>query len=75
MSKRNHPLSVCMCTHVGDGDHSDHYDTLGSGHGACRKCDCQQFSWERYMTQQEEQEYLTQSLIESLQRDKHRRGR
>lgn len=64
--KKNHPLSMCTCGHIGDGDHSDHHDTFNAGHGKCRKCDCEQFSWQRYLTPAEEQQFLTESLIESL---------
>lgn len=39
------PKSVCTCKHSGDGAHSDHKDTVQRGHGACRKCKCEKFSW------------------------------
>ena len=42
--------SVCVCGHVGDGEHTAHFDTFQFGHGACKVegCDCQQFTWARW---------------------------
>ena len=39
------PRSVCICGHTGDGSDSDHMDLLSKGHGPCRECDCQRFTW------------------------------
>ena len=45
----NRPRSVCACGHSGDGPLSEH---LESGHGACKVqgCDCQKFTWARFMS-------------------------
>jgi hypothetical protein len=47
----NGPRSFCTCGHLGDGPESHHGDDLQPGHGACRRCDCQQFSWRRWTLQ------------------------
>jgi hypothetical protein len=42
--------SVCTCGHTGDGTGSEHFneEQHGNGHGACRICGCQQFTWRRW---------------------------
>lgn len=47
------PASVCVCGHLGDGSDSEHAGggpTIGNkgGHGACRVCKCQQFTWKDF---------------------------
>jgi len=43
------PKSVCRCNHLGDGFLSDHEDTpLLRGHGKCKICDCDMFSWKKF---------------------------
>lgn len=37
--------SYCTCGHIGDKFNSEHQDTLAGGHGACKLCDCQRFTW------------------------------
>ncbi len=41
--------SRCTCGHTGDGPHSQHFDTpFAKGHGECRLCDCQKFTWKNW---------------------------
>jgi|PlaIllAssembly_1097288.scaffolds.fasta_scaffold14217_4 hypothetical protein len=43
------PRSFCVCGHTGDGPNSEHEDTnLESGHGPCKECMCERFTWERF---------------------------
>lgn len=41
------PKSQCSCGHTGDGENSQHADTVQIGHGKCmvRDCECKKFSW------------------------------
>ena len=50
--------SICTCGHLGDGENSDHEDSMAHGHGKCKVpgCDCHKFTWERFTD--EFQEYL-----------------
>lgn len=54
--------SICTCGHVGDGKHSEHADTTVSGHGACNKCVCHKFTWLKFMTSDQQLEYLRDSM-------------
>lgn len=47
----NHPLSVCVCGHTGDGGNSQHLGTLAQGHGPCRVegCKCRRFTWTKWL--------------------------
>lgn len=43
------PRSICICGHLGDGRNSEHKDSsMTPGHGRCRECDCEKFTWERW---------------------------
>lgn len=59
------PKSMCRCGHAGDGTHSDHHDTIATGHGPCSICGpekCPQFSWARWLTKQERIDWITESM-------------
>lgn len=43
------PKSLCRCSHLGDGPGSEHEDTFEAGHGACRLCKCDKFTWARFV--------------------------
>jgi len=46
--------SVCICGHTGDGLLSEHEDNLlAKGHGACKECDCQKFTWKEFIKKEE----------------------
>ncbi len=48
-------IGKCLCGHSGDAPFSDHEDTvLEPGHGACKLCDCKQFTWVGWITDEEE---------------------
>jgi len=56
---REYAKSMCRCGHVGDGKHSEHANAIALGHGACNECGCLRFSWARWLTAQEQTDYLT----------------
>jgi len=41
--------SKCSCGHTGDGGGSQHEDTVQAGHGKCRMCNCQKFTWVEFL--------------------------
>lgn len=48
------PQAVCKCGHTGDGEHSQHKDTLiEPGHGKCLEADCLciKFTWKGWLAQ------------------------
>lgn len=38
--------SICTCGHVGDGEFSEHVGL--NGHGSCKFCDCEKFTWKKF---------------------------
>jgi hypothetical protein len=64
-----YPKSVCYCGHTGDGNNSDHANTLSFGHGPCLVigCLCSQFTWADWTTAAKEiikQDRITQRRLE-----------
>lgn len=39
----------CYCKHL----RSAHVDTLAYGHGACIRCECEKFTWKRFVLKPE----------------------
>ncbi len=42
--------AMCQCGHIGNIPNSHHADTLQAGHGSCRVCFCEKFSWKYFLT-------------------------
>ena len=49
MAHENGGMSLCTCGHTGDGEGSQHEDTFQHGHGACKLCDCERFTWKEFL--------------------------
>ncbi len=47
-------VGKCACGHSGDAQFSDHEDRVQFGHGACKLCDCEQFTWVGWIRDEEE---------------------
>lgn len=49
-------LSMCGCSHSGDGENSEHSDYLpgAEGHGQCLKCNCRKFTWAGWIVEPKE---------------------
>ena len=58
--KKEHPRSICICGHTGDGANSEHYDHLpvdpdvAGGLGSCKvkDCPCQHFIYKKTIVNQ-----------------------
>jgi hypothetical protein len=62
--------SMCTCAHVGDGLHAEHGGLFG--HGPCAAllpdglpCPCPQFTWARFLTPDEQLEYIREGILNS----------
>ena len=68
------PKSVCRCGHLGDGEWSPHEDqihggyTLAQGHGRCRSCACDKFTWVRWIPKFAELVDLRKEAMDAIQR-------
>lgn len=53
---------LCVCGH----SKLDHQDTLGIGHGACMKCKCKRFRWDKFIMEDEKFKAMGYSLTNTI---------
>lgn len=41
-------ISICKCGHKGDGSNSEHKNSFSPGHGSCKLCNCERFTWSSF---------------------------